>query len=230
MVSRVAAVAILALAAGAAAESAASAPVVARGGGVEGEKPWFCHDLDCPTYEVLDEDLGSSGIELRSYAAGVWVSTNVSDVGYDEAVGLGFMRLFRYISGANKDEQKIDMTAPVRVLLIPGEGPFCESHFTVSFYVPPELQASPPLPTDSSVFVQPSPAASYYVSSYSGFTSEKRLLEHAFSEMKQLEILGRDFDASVFYAAGYDSPFRLLGRHNEVWIPARVDAPAPSVL
>eukprot|EP00955_Chlamydomonas_euryale_P041798 352122-Chlamydomonas_euryale.AAC.7 len=43
MVSRVAAVAILALAAGAAAESAASAPVVARGGGVEGEKPWFCH-------------------------------------------------------------------------------------------------------------------------------------------------------------------------------------------
>eukprot|EP00955_Chlamydomonas_euryale_P041799 352122-Chlamydomonas_euryale.AAC.8 len=32
-------------------------------------------DLDCPTYEVLDEDLGSSGIELRSYAAGVHACT-----------------------------------------------------------------------------------------------------------------------------------------------------------
>lgn len=30
--------------------------------------------------------------------------------------------------------------APVRTLLVPGPGPFCEDYFTVSFYMPNEYQ------------------------------------------------------------------------------------------
>ena len=37
------------------------------------EKPAFCHELDCPLYEVKDV-LGDS-VELRSYQPGLWVST-----------------------------------------------------------------------------------------------------------------------------------------------------------
>ena len=53
---------------------------------------------------------------------------------------LPLQRLFEYISGANLELKRINMTAPVRVLVTPGAGPFCEDHFKISFYVPPALQ------------------------------------------------------------------------------------------
>lgn len=34
------------------------------------------------------------------------------------------------------------MTAPVATKIVPGQGPFCKSHFTVAFYVPYALQVS----------------------------------------------------------------------------------------
>ena len=49
-------------------------------------------------------------------------------------------RLFRYISGENANKTKVEMTAPVRVMLEAGEGPFCKDHFKVSFFVPFHLQ------------------------------------------------------------------------------------------
>ncbi|KAG1662431.1 hypothetical protein FOA52_004012 [Chlamydomonas sp. UWO 241] len=204
------------------AEPAAQPTTVRANGAVQkvGEAPWFCHGLDCPQYTVEDTEFEKEDeIELRAYEAGVWMSTNVSDVKYEEATGVGFMRLFRYISGANADKAKIAMTAPVRTLLIPGDGPFCESHFKISFYVPPSA-APPPAATDPLVFVDESPPQRFYVASYSGWSAEKSVLDHAFATIGRLEAAGLAFDASVFYAAGYDSPFRLLNRHNEVWIPA----------
>lgn len=47
-------------------------------------------------------------------------------------------------AGANEGGERIAMTAPVRVLLFPGAGPFCENRFTISFFVPFDLQARGP--------------------------------------------------------------------------------------
>ena len=51
-------------------------------------------------------------------------------------------RLFKYISGANEDEQKIEMTAPVVTRVIAGDGPFCKSLFSVHFFVPFKWQVT----------------------------------------------------------------------------------------
>lgn len=45
-------------------------------------------------------------------------------------------KLFNYISGENDKKANIDMTAPVRVKLEAGDGPFCKSSFTMCFFVP----------------------------------------------------------------------------------------------
>ncbi|PNH06109.1 Heme-binding protein 2 [Tetrabaena socialis] len=180
--------------------------------------PWFCHELDCPPYEV-ELSLGPDA-EKRSYAEAVWVSTNVTGMRYDKAVGTGFMRLFAYIAGANELRVKIPMTAPVRVQLTPGQGPFCEDHFVVSFMVPFNLQDAPPAPASSDVYIHPAPAASYYVLSYGGRTHETEIIDKATELLKMLDEKDMPYDYSSFYAAGYDSPFRIFNRHNEVWIKA----------
>uniref|UniRef100_A0A6N2M797 SOUL heme-binding protein n=1 Tax=Salix viminalis TaxID=40686 RepID=A0A6N2M797_SALVM len=74
-----------------------------------------------------------------------WMSTSsIQDISLVEAPETGFLRLFDYIQGKNSYEEKIEMTAPVITEVSPSDGPFCESSFTVSFYVPKENQANPP--------------------------------------------------------------------------------------
>lgn len=55
-------------------------------------------------------------------------------------------KLFKYIGGNNEEKEKIAMTCPVRVLVHPSEGPFCESNFTISFFVPLAFQVRPGTP------------------------------------------------------------------------------------
>lgn len=51
-------------------------------------------------------------------------------------------------------EVKVEMTAPVTVRVDPGAGPACESHFTVSFFIPEEHRDAPPQPSDPDVFIE----------------------------------------------------------------------------
>lgn len=43
---------------------------------------------------------------------------------------------------------------------------------------------------------------------------------------KKLEAAKEPFSASVWYTAGYNSPYQLTNRHNEVWIPRATDSKA----
>lgn len=42
----------------------------------------------------------------------------------------------RPAAGNNEQQQKVEMTAPVTVRVIPSQGPFCEDNFQISFFVP----------------------------------------------------------------------------------------------
>ena len=75
----------------------------------------------------------------------------------DEASSIMFWKLFNYISGENDQKVKIPMTAPVTTLIEPGDGPNCESTFTMAFYVPPAFQEDTAIPTDSSVLIEERP-------------------------------------------------------------------------
>lgn len=61
---------------------------------------------------------------------------------------------------------EVEMTAPVAVRTIPGQGPACETNFTVYFFVPFEYQDEsnpPPTPTNPDVSIVDFPELTVYV-------------------------------------------------------------------
>lgn len=177
-------------------------------------EPWFCHGLDCPGYTVLSQ---ANGYEVRRYNESQWARTLVKGVDYDDAVQKGFKRLFNYISGDNVDNEKIEMTAPVQVRIDAGQGPFCDSNFTVSFMVPFANQPNPPKPTEKDIYIAVDKAHIAYVTSFPGFAKQNDVLDAAVNLTQALQRDNVSFNSSHFYFAGYDSPFRIVNRHNEVW-------------
>lgn len=42
--------------------------------------------------------------------------------------------------------------------------------------------------------------------------------------LQALEADGIEFESDRWFVAGYDPPFRLTGRHTEIWIKAKEDS------
>ncbi|XP_077409582.1 heme-binding protein 2 [Vanacampus margaritifer] len=176
----------------------------------------FSSGLQYPEFTAPEKQ--PEDYQVRTYQAAKWVSTTLSGTSLDEAMRVGFRRLFNYIQGHNHKKAKVEMTAPVTCRVEPGAGPACESRFTVSFFIPKEHRQVPPPPSDPDVFLENREQFTAYVRSYGGFSNETLARDEL---LKLLESLGRDgvhFAERPYYVAGYDSPFKLLKRTNEVWL------------
>ena len=110
------------------------------------------------------------------------------------------------------------MTTPV---LTQVQAVSCGSNFTTSFYVAAG-PAPPPPPSADDVFIQTVPAMEVYVSTFSGWANEKRVVAQAAQLSEALSKAGIVVGITSWWTAQYDSPFRLMDRHNEVWLLAAV--------
>ena len=121
----------------------------------------------------------------------------------------GFRKLFNFISGNNKKNQKIKMTVPVTVMEKSG-------NMTMQFYLPSKFNKNnTPDPTSSDVEIINIEGGYYAVIRYSGRASENNFIKY------------RDILESELYKDGivikgppikatYNSPFTLpLMRRNE---------------
>ena len=181
------------------------------------EEPSFCRGLECPEYKVV---MTTEDFEERCYEEYKWASTDMSGVDYSEAVRTGFERLFAYISGANKPKVKIEMTAPVATEIKAGPGPFCASNFTENFFVPFKYQSSQPPEPTGKVYIRTFPKHCQYVTTYPGFSNTTLIEKNVVRLVKALEKkgLGDSYYTSSYFFAGYDSPYELFHRHNEIWL------------
>ncbi|XP_071335358.1 heme-binding protein 2 [Trachinotus anak] len=176
----------------------------------------FSSGLQNPKFTA--EEKKAEDYEIRTYHATKWVSTSLSGMQMDVAMNTGFRRLFKYIQGNNQNKVKVEMTAPVTCRVDPGAGPACESQFTVSFYIPEEQQATPPEPSDPDVFVEHRKEFTAYVRTYGGFSNENMKREELLKLLESLQRDGVPYVDKPFYTVGYDSPFKLTNRRNEVWV------------
>ncbi|KAL4226101.1 Heme-binding protein 2 [Mactra antiquata] len=180
--------------------------------------PGFCNGLDCPPFIVGNE---TDEYQERFYAQSTWVSTELLGIDYDKAQYKMFMKLFKYIEGGNKKKMKIAMTCPVTTRIIPGQGAACKSNFTMSFFIAGKVK-NPPGPSEDDVRLRPQPALHVYVRSFGGYVHHfDEWREEAEKLIAALEKDGREFEREYYYTAGYNAPFQLFNRHNEIWFIAK---------
>lgn len=181
-----------------------------------------CKRIECPNYDVIE---AGNGYEIRRYNSSVWISNSpIQDISLVEATRTGFRRLFDYIQGKNNYQQKIEMTAPVLSEVLPSDGPFCESSFVVSFYVPKVNQANPP--PAKGLHVQRWKSVYAAVRQFGGFVkdtdvgAEAAALKDSIAGTKwssAIEQSHRAGHASVYSVAQYNAPFEYDNRVNEIW-------------
>ena len=142
--------------------------------------------------------------EIRKYPDRLVVETETSEQ------NSGFKRLFKYISGNNKDKKEIKMTTPVTQTEKNG-------NMTMQFYIPTEFnENNVPNPNNLEVKVLNIKGGLYAAIVYSGRASDgnynkhKNILEDQLKKDK-ISIISKPIRAT------YNSPFTLpMLRRNEV--------------
>jgi hypothetical protein len=160
-------------------------------------------------YTVVESD---GPFEIREYPDLMLASTDASFVaqGNDGS----FMRLFRYISGANEANQKVAMTTPVFM-----EETQQDSKGRMGFVIPKEVAAQgAPKPVATDVKVRKREGGRFAVIRFSGRMNAKAV-EKAEDQLREwIESRGLK-DTNDVESAGYDAPFTPGPlRRNEVLI------------
>lgn len=129
-------------------------------------------------YNLLRKE---DSFELREYEPHILAETQV-DGEFEDAGNEAFGRLFKYISGNNKQQQKVAMTSPVgqestsqkiEMTSPVGQQKLGEK-WVVSFMMPASFTLeTAPEPKDPSVSIREVPARLIAAVRYSGFWSEK---------------------------------------------------------
>ncbi|KAK9811330.1 hypothetical protein WJX72_001947 [[Myrmecia] bisecta] len=181
------------------------------------DQPWFCHDADCPSFQV-DKRVGDY-YEIRSYPETKWAGIIEAGSKFELAISKGFASLYRYFDGANDQSKKMPMTEPVLSRIKPVNGfRTSETNYTISFYLLDEFQKQdPPKPTNNAIKVFTLPASKIYMTAFGGFATEGAILKTAAGLLEHLKKDKLPVQEDYFYFASYDPPTRIKERHNEVW-------------
>eukprot|EP01018_Ginkgo_biloba_P030919 Gb_04253 [translate_table: standard] len=179
-------------------------------------------ELEKPQYTVIHAE---SDFEIRLYRGMAWMSAPVEEISFEKATRQGFHRLFQYIQGANLNSSRLSMTVPILTSIAPGVGPFYSSGYIIRFYLPTKFQNSPPLPLpELKLHSDNWESHCIAVRKFSGFAKDSIIVKEAASlatSLSKSPWANSSFDESKNYAysiAQYNSPFRIVGRVNEIWV------------
>ncbi|GBG88629.1 hypothetical protein CBR_g48160 [Chara braunii] len=185
-----------------------------------------CSRIECPEYRVVHK---GAGFEVRLYSPTAWmIKGSITSMSFTSATMTGFHALFQYIEGANVNNSRVEMTAPVRTSIIPSDGPFCSSAFSVGFLVPKSFNGNPPLPLPelSLKLVKWETPRCTLVRQFGGYAKDDNIAKEALNLANDLastkwepvlDIIRKKGEPS-YSIAQYDDPLRVWGRLNEVWV------------
>lgn len=158
-------------------------------------------------YETLYKN---DNFEIRYYPQAILASVDL-DGNYDNTRNSGFSILAGYIFGGNKEKSKIAMTSPVRMSSN-------EKSNRMSFVLPSEMEfGNLPEPNDSRIILHKSDSVYAAVIRYGGYTNSREINQKKKELSAMLEKMGISFENDFEYL-GYNAPFDMLNRRNEVLV------------
>ena len=148
------------------------------------------------------------GVEIREYPSLAIAKTPMRDDSMGSSANEGFRRVARYLFGGNRSKESMAMTAPVVMEM--GDQP------ALYFYMPFDRTLEQlPSTMDSTVRLEMQPSRTLAVLSFGGFAGNKDLRKHR----RRLEAVLAQEGYTIrgpFLYMGYNAPWTLVGRRNEV--------------
>merc|ERR1711914_63143 len=168
---------------------------------------WACTEA---TYKMEKED--SASRETNDFNPIKMVQEMMSGKGWkNKPENKMFMKLFRYISGVNKEQEEVAMTAPVLTSMKLLDGNQITKE--MCFYIEKKHQANPPTPVDPDVKIETNKEFTVYVHTFGGYAMKDAVnIREARKFAEVLNKAGEEVDKSVFYTAGYNSPMKFWNR------------------
>lgn len=158
------------------------------------------------SYKVLK---ATKNFEIRYYPSTTVATITSHSKSYRELGTTGFKKLAGYIFGGNSEKKQIAMTSPVHMYV-------GDTVSTMSFVMPSHYtKASLPVPDNSEVTIDVHPEEFVAAIQFGGFASPETI-------QKQTDLLMRSLmhEQIGFYGhfrmLGYNPPYQLLGRRNEI--------------
>ena len=152
-------------------------------------------------YEVI-QSLGD--LEIRFYPPAMMAKTMAN-------TGNPFSTLFRYISGSNQKNEKIEMTTPV--YMYPEDGTSA-----MEFVLPKKyMHQQAPAPSGTNVKIYESKPGYFAAVSYGGYSNATKVKIHTdrlMSEMHKHNLKA----TSNPVVLSYDSPYKVMNRRNEILV------------
>ncbi|MFT4733736.1 MAG: hypothetical protein ACI9DJ_001410 [Algoriphagus sp.] len=148
--------------------------------------------------------------EVRDYEATLFTSVKLQTKDYKKGSSQGFSMLAGYIFGGNETKEKIAMTSPVSMSL--------EDSMTMMFMVPKKFNKETlPKPNQEKIAFYEAPARRMAAISFGGWANDEKIEKYKVALKVALEKEGIAF-TNKFYFFGYNAPFELLNRKNEVLV------------
>jgi hypothetical protein len=153
--------------------------------------------------------LKEKDFEIRFYPSTTVATINSSAKTYKDLSGSGFRKLAGYIFGGNETNTSIAMTSPVHMDIN-------DSASSMSFVMPSSYnEKNLPKPNDPSVIIHKTADEYVAVIRFGGFASDKDLIFYSDKLHVLLEEKGITSYGNTRYL-GYNPPFQLLNRRNEI--------------
>jgi hypothetical protein len=164
-------------------------------------------NIESYPYTVIQE---YGDFEIRQYEASLFTSVTMPTDKYEEASGKGFSTLAGYIFGGNERNEKIAMTSPVAMSL--------EDSMTMMFLVPKAYKKEDlPKPNTESITITEMPAKKVAAITFGGWADSEKIVQYQAELRKALDREGIAY-TNKSYFLGYNPPFEMVGRKNEVII------------
>ncbi|MGO4904329.1 SOUL family heme-binding protein [Flavobacterium sp. W20_MBD1_R3] len=159
-----------------------------------------------------------NAFEIRSYEATLFTSVKLSGNKYKDASSKGFSILAGYIFGGNNKKEKIAMTSPVAMSL--------DDSMTMMFMVPKKLKKETlPQPDQSQIKFREEPAKTVAAISFGGWANDEKIEKYKQQLKSALDAEGITY-TNRFYFLGYNPPFEIFNRKNEIIVELENDAPS----